>query len=92
VELPAMKTVYWPEEGDWAEEWPLCEKCYAEVADEVLIVPGPYSVWGWCNFCKGWHSLNDMARWSGGGPHSAPQGSCLSCAGGTQQNSQVSTL
>jgi hypothetical protein len=78
----ALKTVYWPEEGDEAEEWELCQGCFEEVADEVLIVPGEFSVWGWCNEHKGWCSLNDMARCSGGGPHDAPQGSCLGCAGG----------
>jgi hypothetical protein len=80
--LPAMKTCFWPEDGDDAEEWPLCPSCFAAVADEVLIVPGPYAVWGWCNECKGWNSLNGMERWSGGGPRDAPQGLCLTCAGG----------
>jgi hypothetical protein len=41
AELPAMKTVYWPSEGEEAEEWQLCEGCYAEVTGKVLIVPGP---------------------------------------------------
>ena len=81
IVLPAMKTVHWPEEGDYAEEWPLCEGCYAEVAGEVLIVPGQGYAWGWCRSCQGWYSLNDMHEWSGGGPHGAPQGSCLGCAG-----------
>ena len=76
----AMRTCYWPGDGEEAEEWPLCDSCYEEVADEVLIIPGPCAAWAWCNSCKGWHSLNDMARWSGGGPHDAPQGSCLGCA------------
>jgi hypothetical protein len=73
-----MPTVYWPEEGD--AEWPLCRECYAEVAGEVRIVPGLSYAWGWCNSCEGWHSLNDMHEWSGGGPRGAPQGSCLGCA------------
>ncbi len=77
-EEAAMKVCYWPAEGD--EEGPLCNSCYGEVADEVLIIPGPCAAWAWCNSCKGWHSLNDMARWSGGGPHDAPQGSCLGCS------------
>ena len=78
----AMKTVYWPEDGDEAEEWSLCERCYRDVAGGVFIVPGPYAVWGFCNECQGWYSLNAMSRWSGGGPHDAPQGSCLGCAKG----------
>lgn len=67
AELPAMKTVYWPSEGEEAEEWQLCEGCYAEVTGKVLIVPGPYYAWGWCNDCQGWCSLNDMHKWTGGG-------------------------
>ena len=78
--LPAMKTVYWPEDGDEAEEWPLCDGCYEEVAAEVLIIPGPHAVWGWCNECREWYSLRGMARWSGGGPHDSSQGVCQSCA------------
>jgi len=34
-----MKTVYWSEEGDEAEEWPLCDGCYEEVVGEVLSCP-----------------------------------------------------
>jgi len=75
-------TVYWLEEGDEAEEWPLCRECYAAVKDEVLIVPGLSYAWGWCRSCQGWYSLNDMAEWAGGGPRGAPQGSCIACVQG----------
>ena len=85
LEGPAHKTVYWPEDGDEGEEWPLCDRCYEGVAGEVVIVPGPYPVWGWCNACKGWHSLRDMSRWSGGGPHDAPQGTCRACDNGARR-------
>ncbi len=80
AEGPAMKTVYWIEDGDEAEEWPLCDECYGEVVNEVLIVPGEFSVWGWCNRCRDWRSLRDMAKWSGGGRYDAPQGVCQGCA------------
>jgi hypothetical protein len=76
-----MPTVYWPEDGDDAEEWPLCRDCYEAVKGEVLIVPGQGYAWGWCGSCQGWHSLNDMKEWAGGGPRGAPQGSCVACAG-----------
>jgi hypothetical protein len=76
-----MKTCRWVEDGDDAEELALCQGCYAEVAGEVLVVPGLTYAWAWCNSCEGWHSLNDMKEWSGGGPHGAPQGSCRECAG-----------
>ena len=80
VEQPAMKMVVYRDAGD--EEWSLCDRCYAEMAESVWIVPGPYAVWGHCNECQGWYSLNDMARWAGGGKHDAPQGACTACAGG----------
>ena len=80
LEQPVMPTVYWLAEGEEAEEWPLCQECYAEVAGEVMIVPGMSYVWGWCSGCKGWHHLNDMHRWAGGGPRGAPQGTCRECA------------
>ncbi len=75
-----MKTVYWVAEGQVAEEWTLCGRCYGEVADEVMVVPGPFTVWAWGNLCLQWHSLRDMTTWSGGGPHSAYQGVCRGCA------------
>ena len=76
----AWPTVYWREDGGEAEEWPLCGECYEAVKDEVMIVPGMSYVWGWCNVCQGWHHLNDMRRWAGGGPRGAPQGTCRECA------------
>lgn len=49
-----MKTVYWREEGDEAERSFLCPGCYEEVADEVMIVPGPVYCFG---TCRGWSAL-----------------------------------
>jgi hypothetical protein len=42
--LPAMKTIYFTEEGDEAEEHACCDSRYEQIEDEGLIVPGPYSV------------------------------------------------
>jgi len=80
-----MPTVYWPSEGDDAKEWPLCDGCYDEVAGEVLIVPGPYDVWGTCSRCGEWRSLNDLQDVRGGGRRDAPSGTCVACAGGLGQ-------
>jgi len=75
-----MKTVVWPEEGDEAEEWPLCEGCYEEVAEEVLIVPGPVSCWGTCSRCGEWVSVRDLVDARPGGRRDAPSGTCRMCA------------
>jgi hypothetical protein len=51
-----MKTVYWPEEGDEAEEWPLCERCYEVVSEEVSDRKpgGGHGAWvGTCVDCAG---------------------------------------
>jgi hypothetical protein len=81
AEAPVMKTVYWPEEGDDAEEWPLCDGCYAEVAHEVLIVAGPAYCFGTCRRCEEWFSVKELtelrpAGWKWG----APSGLCPECA------------
>ncbi len=79
-EEQAMKTTYRPEEGDEAEEWPLCESCYGPVAAEVLIVPGPVPCFGTCKKCSDWFSLRHLAEVTPGGRRSAPSGICPSCA------------
>jgi ribosomal protein L37E len=76
----AMKTVYWPCEGDEADEHALCERCYGEVAEEVLIVPGPVPCFGTCKECSAWFSLRDLHDAKPGGRRSAPSGICPSCA------------
>ncbi len=75
-----MKTVYWPEEGDEADEWPLCEGCHGDVAGEVLIVPGPVACFGTCKECSDWFSLGDLSEVTAGGRRSAPSGICPSCS------------
>jgi hypothetical protein len=81
TEEPAMPTVYWPEEGDEAEEWPLCPDCHGEVAGEVLIVPGPAYCFGTCRECGGWFSVRDLSERTGGGRYSSPVGLCRGCSG-----------
>jgi hypothetical protein len=79
-----MPTVCWPVEGDWAEEWPLCPGCYGEVADEVMIVPGPAYCFGTCQGCDEWFSVRDLSKRTGGGRYSSPVGLCPGCSGGTR--------
>ncbi len=79
AEEPVMKTVYWPEEGDEAEEWPLCEGCHGSVAGEVLIIPGSVPCFGTCKGCSDWFSLRDLTEVTAGGRRSAPSGICPSC-------------
>jgi len=76
-----MKTVYWPEEGDEAEEWPLCERCYEVVSEEVLIVPGPVACFGRCRGCGDWFSVRELSDRKPGGGHGAWVGTCVDCAG-----------
>ena len=85
AEEPVMKTVYWPEEGDEAEEWPLCEGCHGDVAGEVLIVPGPVPCFGTCKGCSDWFSLRDLADAKPGGRRSAPSGTCRACENGARR-------
>lgn len=80
TEQPVMKTVYWPCEGDEAEEWALCDDCHADVAGEVLIVPGPVYCWGSCKGCGEWFSVRDLSDRTGGGRHSSPSGLCHGCS------------
>ncbi len=75
-----MPTVYWPEEGEEAEEWPLCPDCHGEVAGEVLIIPGSVPCFGTCKGCSDWFSLRDLADAKPGGRRSAPSGICPSCS------------
>ena len=82
AEKPIMKTVYWLEEGDEAEEWPLCESCYGEVADEVMIVAGPAYCFGTCRECGEWFSVRDLGGRTGGGRYSSPSGVCAACENG----------
>ncbi len=81
-EEPALKTVYWMDEGDWADERPLCDRCHGYVADKVLIVAGPAYCWGTCRGCGEWFSVRDLSDRAGGGRYSSPSGLCVGCAGG----------
>ncbi len=83
----AMPTVYWPEEGDDAEEWPLCPSCFAEVAGEVLIVPGPVAGFGRCSGCSEWFSVRELVdvKAGAGGRGDAPGGTCHGCALPTEE-------
>ncbi len=78
AESPAMKTVWWEEDDD---VWPLCGECYAEVADEVWIVPGAVPVFGKCRSCGEWESLRNLSDRRGGGRWDSPTGLCRGCAG-----------
>ena len=77
-----MKTVYWPKDGDEAEEWPLCDGCYGEVADEVMIVAGPAYCFGTCRLCGEWFSVRELSETAGGGRYSSPIGTCPACDNG----------
>ncbi len=57
-----MKTIYRSEEGDAAEEWPLCDGCYGEVADEVLLVADPAYCFGTCRACGEWFSVRELSE------------------------------
>ena len=81
LEAPAMPTVYWLEEGEEAEEWPLCEGCYREVASEVMIVPGVVTAWGTCERCGEWLSVRELQDARLGGKRGAWTGVCRACAG-----------
>ncbi len=74
----SMKTTYRPDDGD---EHALCERCYGEVAGEVLIVPGPAYCFGTCRECGGWFSVRDLSERTGGGRYSSPVGLCRGCSG-----------
>ena len=76
-----MKTVVWREDGDDAEEWALCQECYAEVAGEVMIVPGVVTAWGTCERCGEWLSVRDLEDARLGGKRGAWTGVCRACAG-----------
>jgi len=80
-EEAAMKVCYWPAEGEAAEEWPLCDGCYAEVAAEVWIVPGPVFCFGTCRRCGEWVSVRELRDAKPSGRRSAPSGTCVDCAG-----------
>ena len=63
----AMKTLYRSEEGDAAEEWLLCDGCYGEVADEVLLVADPAYCFGTCRACGDeWFSVRELSETAGG--------------------------
>jgi hypothetical protein len=74
-----MKTIYRSEEGDAAEEWPLCDGCYGEVADEVLLVADPAYCFGPCRACGEWSSVRELSETAAGGRYSSPIDLCLVC-------------
>ncbi len=80
AEEPAMKTVYWIDEGEETEEWPLCDGCYGEVADEVMVVAGPAYCFGTCRGCGEWFSVRELSEAAGGGRYSSPSGLCRGCS------------
>ena len=77
-----MKTVYRSEEGDEAEEWPLCDGCYGEVADQVLVVAGPAYCFGTCRAWGEWFSVWELSETAGERRYSSPIGLCLVCSRG----------
>ncbi len=52
---------------DEAKEWPLCDVCYGEVADEVLVVADPAYCFGTCRACGEWFSVRELSETAGGG-------------------------
>jgi hypothetical protein len=80
-----MKTLYRSEEGDAAEEWPLCDGCYGEVADEVLLVADPAYCFGTCRACGDeWFSVRELSE-TAGGDATPPLSASASCATGARK-------
>ena len=65
---------------DEAKEWPLCDVCYGEVADEVLVVADPAYCFGTCRGCGEWFSVRELSEAAGGGRYSSPSGLCRGCS------------